>query len=366
MWQWGRRGAGPLVAVAMARELARLDGIEPVLSLSTMAELLRGPAAPTNDLPIRTYRSLPQFARRLLSSPWLVPKLADRVRAVRVDVAVCAMPAPFDVVMAAALRRAGVPFAVVVHDAQLHPGDGFPMQMALQRALLRRAGLLFALSGHVAEQLRAQGLRAGQELRLATHPPFVFDPPPPPVRAHGGPMRLLSFGRLMPYKGLDLLAAALQCLPDPAAFELRVVGSGPETPELARLRALPHVVVENRWVPEAELGHLLGWADAMVLTHREASQSGVAAAAVAAGRWIVATRVGGLEEQLRGEPMALLCAPDAGSIAEALATLPGLTAPATRPEPDWRGSANALAHGLHALVDAARNPVAAAREANLA
>lgn len=354
VWQWGRRGAGPLLAVVIARELARLDGIEPMLSLSTMAELLGSPHPPVNHLPIRTYRSIPQFARRLLAAPWLVPRLAAQLRAAQVDVALCAMPAPFDIVMAAALRRAAIPFAVMVHDAQRHPGDGFPLQMTLQRALLRQAGTLFALTRHVADQLRAQAHRHGQPITLATHPPFAFNPAPPHVRAHGGRMRLLTFGRLMPYKGLDLLADAMQRLPDPAAFELRVVGAGPESPDLDRLRALPGVTVENRWVPEVELGHLLGWADAVVLTHREASQSGVAAAAAVAGRWIVATRVGGLAEQLQAEPLAILCDPDAASIAAALATLPGREAPPHLPRPGWP-SAITLAGDLRKLHDAARN-----------
>ena len=348
VWQWGRRGAGPLLAVVIARELAQVQGIEPLLSLSTMAELLHGTQPPANDLPIGTYRSIPQLARRFLTAPWLVPKLAARLRAAKVEVALCAMPAPFDLAMAAALRQAEIPFAVVVHDAQRHPGDGFPFQMTLQRALLRKAGLLFALTGHVASQLRGQGLQPGQTLSLATHPPFVFDPEPPPVGAHGGRMRLLSFGRLMPYKGLDLLADAMEQLPDPTAFELRVVGSGPESRTLDRLRALPGVTVENRWVPEAELGHLLGWADAMVLTHREASQSGVAAAAAAAGRWIVSTQVGGLAEQLRHEPLAILCPPNATSIAAALATLPARTTPALPTKSAWP-SADTLADGLREL-----------------
>ena len=71
----------------------------------------------------------------------------------------------------------------------------------------------------------------------------------------------------------------------------------------------------------AEEQDKLRWADAVILSHREASQSGIAAAAIAARRWIVATRVGGLAEQLEGERHAILCEPDAGSLAAAIRTL---------------------------------------------
>lgn len=350
MWQWGRRGAGPLVAAAMARELAALPGVETRLSLSTGAELLRLPNAPANDVPVRTYESRGGFVARIMGSPWLAPAVAKAVAALQVDAAICAMPAPLDFVMAIALRQAGVPYAVVVHDAERHPGDTFPMQMALQRWLLRDAGALFALSGHVAGQLRGRGLKPGLPLLLASLPPFVFGPPPPPVGAHGGRLRLLSFGRLLPYKGLDLLADALALLAGRDDFEMRVVGSGPETAELDRLRRLPNVTVENRWVPEDELGDLLGWADALVLSHREASQSGVAAAAIAARRWVIGTRVGGLVEQLQDQDMAVLCAPEPASIAAAIAGLSGRAAPPGIPGGDWRGTAEAVAAALGDLI----------------
>lgn len=354
VWQWGRRGAGPLVAAAVARALAALPGTEAVLSLSTGAELLAVAGAPSNDLPMRTYTDRTGFALRVLGIPWMAPRLARTIRALQIDVALCAMPAPLDFAMAAALRRAGVPFAVVVHDAQLHPGDAFPLQIALQRHLIARADLLFALSTHVASQLRARGLRPGQPLLQATLPPFVFGPMPPPVRAHGGKLRLLSFGRLLSYKGLDLLADAMAQLGPRDDIELRVVGCGPDSPDLDRLRALPGVTVENRWVPETELNALLGWADALVLTHREASQSGVAAAAIAARRWVVSTRVGGLVEQLQDQETAILCAPEPTAIAEAIASLPALVAPAAIPATDWSNSAELMAEGLRSLAPHAR------------
>jgi glycosyltransferase involved in cell wall biosynthesis len=81
------------------------------------------------------------------------------------------------------------------------------------------------------------------------------------------------------------------------------------------------VTVENRWVPEDDVGDILAWADAVVLPYREASQSGVAAAALAAGRWVVATRVGGIAEQLGGEALARLCEPDATGVSDAIADL---------------------------------------------
>lgn len=350
VWQWGRRGAGPLVGAAMARGLAAVPGVETRLSLSTGAELLRLVDAPANDVPVGTYEDRAGFVARVAGAPWMIGRVAAAVRAAGVDVALCAMPAPLDFVMAAALRRAGVPYAVVVHDAERHPGDLFPMQIALQRWLLRGAGALFALSTHVAAQLRGQGVVGERPLLLASLPPFVFGPPPPPVRAHGGRLRLLSFGRLLPYKGLDLLADALERLGGRDDIEVRVVGSGPESTELARLRALPGVVVENRWVPEAELGALLGWADALVLSHREASQSGVAAAAIAAGRWVVATRVGGLAEQVGGQATAVLCEPDPASLAAAIDGLTTTVAPAGAMSPDWTGSAALIAGGLRALA----------------
>ena len=109
------------------------------------------------------------------------------------------------------------------------------------------------------------------------------------------------------------------------------MGSGPESDALAALRDQPCVTVENRWVAEEEIAGVIAWADLLVLPYREASQSGAAAVAVAAGRWVVATRVGGLMEQLAGEPTAVACDPDAGSLAAALRDLIETKPPAPPP-----------------------------------
>jgi glycosyltransferase involved in cell wall biosynthesis len=327
VWQWGRFGAGPRIAVDFAAGFAAVPGVSASLSLSAQAEIMRGACPPACDMPVRTYEGVGGYLRRVASAPVLARELGRAVRRMAPDMALCAMPGPLDLVMQGVLAAEGVPVAVVVHDADAHPGDGYPLQMMLQRMLVRRADAVVALSDHVAERLRVQGMLEGKSfIRTVLPQPAMADLRP--VRAHGGPFRLLSFGRLLAYKGLDLLAEALAAVLPGAAMVVRVVGQGPEGPALAALRRLPGVTVENRWVPEAEIPALLEWADGVVLSHREASQSGVAAAALAARRFLVATRVGGLVEQAEGDPAAILCELSAEGVARGLRAM--LVAPAPR------------------------------------
>jgi glycosyltransferase involved in cell wall biosynthesis len=325
VWQWGRFGAGPRIALDFAAAFNAVPGVEACLSLSRQSEIMQADEAPACDLPIDTYRGVRGYLRRIMEGPALVAHLRAELRRLAPDLALCAMPGPLDLAMQQALRQTGIPMAVVVHDADPHPGDGYPMQMTLQRMLVKRADAIVALSEHVAERLRDQGLVGGLPLirGVLPQPPIVGLAP---VRAHGGPFRLLSFGRLLAYKGLDLLAEALgEVLPD-TDMVVRIVGQGPDSAALEALARLPRVSVENRWVPEAEIASLLGWADGVVLSHREASQSGVAAAALAARRFLVATRVGGLVEQAGDDPAAILCEVSAAGLATGLRRM--LVAPA--------------------------------------
>ena len=129
------------------------------------------------------------------------------------------------------------------------------------------------------------------------------------------------FGRLRAYKGLDLLQDAWRELP-PGRFTLRVVGDGPAEQLAPGFAGLPGVVLEPRWVAEAEIPQLMEAADALVLPYREASQSGVIPMAHALGLPVVATPAGGLAEQLRDGVDGLLAeAISAPALAKALVRL---------------------------------------------
>ncbi len=356
IWQWYRRGGPPRFSALLTEAMRSLPGIEPLLSLPNHVEALRAAMLTQSDLPVDMYDSVPTLLRRLVELPFAVGAMTRRIAPLHFDFAICAQPHMFDLVMAGALRRLHVPFVVLVHDADAHPGDGLPLQMILQRQLCARAAAVGALSTHVGESLHRQGVVGpkGRPLLQLTHPPVTYELPKLETPAGPG-LRLLCFGRLLPYKGLDMLADALARLGPPPGMTVRVVGSGPETPTLEALRALPGVTVENRWVADEEIGGLLAWASALVLPYREASQSGVAAAALAAGRRVLSTRVGGLVEQLSREPRAIMCEPNVDSLVDGLQTLlavsgePEPAAPTLDAKAAWREMAASLMHQVEQL-----------------
>jgi glycosyltransferase involved in cell wall biosynthesis len=321
VWHWGRRGAGPIVAARLAEAIAALPGQEAALSLPRTAEILQGPGAPLCAWVEPTYDTRLGYLWQRLLTPVLGARTRRHLRELRPDIAICAMPALLDGRMLAGLKALNIPYAVIVHDATAHPGDALSFHALDQRQALRGARHLFCLSSHVEEGLRRQGFgKGGQGLTKLWLPPIGFTAPLAPVCAESRP-HVLHFGRLLPYKGLDLLADALTLLGPALDFEVRICGEGPQSNALSRLAAMPGVTVENRWFSDAELPELLSWASALVLPYREASQSGVAALAIAAGRQVLATNVGGLPEQLGHLPGALLCAPEPEAIAAGLQML---------------------------------------------
>jgi glycosyltransferase involved in cell wall biosynthesis len=234
------------------------------------------------------------------------------------------MPALLDVAMVQALEQRKVPFVAIVHDADLHPGDGLWPQMMLQDRMARSAHGLVALSDHVARALRRR-YGPDKPLEVMYHAPFTFDRPSVgparfPRQREG---RLLFFGRLLPYKGLDLLAEAMVLLQDRMRIELAIHGAGAiERRVRARLARIRHLTLEEGWIAEERIPDLILAADAVVAPYREASQSGVVPIAYAYGRPVVATPVGGLAEQVvHGETGLVAASVTPGALAAAIERL---------------------------------------------
>ena len=176
---------------------------------------------------------------------------------------------------------------------------------------------------------------------------------PEELREVEGPV-ILAFGLVRPYKGMDVL---LEAFAELEGAELWIVGM-PRMP-MGPLRELaaeaPGTVrFVERFVPEAEIPAFMRRADLVVLPYRNIEQSGVLYTALAFGRPLVLSEVGGFPEI--GELGAARMVPpeDPPALAAALREL--LESPAERER--MAAAAAAAAHGPYSWEEIGRRTVA--------
>jgi glycosyltransferase involved in cell wall biosynthesis len=228
-----------------------------------------------------------------------------------------------------AIRDAGARYFTIVHDAQPHPGDRTGLVHALLMRDAFRADGVFTLSQHVTASLAARGgIDPSRVTTLFLPNTGAIRGRAPPAPEHGQPWRFLFIGRLMAYKGLSLFVDAVEKLVQAGhPVSISVMGEGDIADVAARLDRLDARLV-NRWLTQEEIAEAFSSHHAVVLSHVEASQSGIASTAMGAGIPVIALPVGGVAEQVQGDVTGVLALDvTSGALAQAMArfmTEPGL------------------------------------------
>jgi len=204
------------------------------------------------------------------------------------------------------------------------PPDPSRRQLASARRAFGAMDAVVAHSEHGARRLREVVGLDHHRVRVIHHGAFDYltclpEERPLPAELEGaeGPV-ILFFGLLRPYKGIDTLLQAFRRI---EGAELWIAGNprmdiapleslAAEAP--GRVRFLP------RFVEDAEIPALMRAADIVVLPYRDIEQSGVLYAALAFGKPMVLSAVGGFPE-VAAEGAAKLVPPeDPAALASAL------------------------------------------------
>ncbi|MEY9215314.1 glycosyltransferase family 4 protein [Thermobifida halotolerans] len=194
---------------------------------------------------------------------------------------------------------------------------------ALMRLLLDRVDTVLTHSPQ--QRALAERLTRGRhpDVRTAEMPPHLPETGPRRARSAGVRHRLLFFGIVRPYKGVDVLLRALAAGPPDVSLTVagEFWGGSRELRALAERLGVAHRV---RWregyVPAEELPDLFADCDAVVLPYRSATATQNVWLAHEHGLPVLATRVGTLPDHVRDGVDGLLCAPDdPGDLARAIA-----------------------------------------------
>jgi glycosyltransferase involved in cell wall biosynthesis len=149
----------------------------------------------------------------------------------------------------------------------------------------------------------------------------------PPELARTERPVVLQFGLMRPYKGIDLMLEAFAAAETDA--ELWLVGAARmDTAPLKQLAKRLGIADRVRWlerfIGDDELGAFFERADVVALPYREIDQSGVLFTALAFGKPLLLTRVGGFPEIADDFGAALAVGPgDAAALAAGLEQLLG-------------------------------------------
>lgn len=217
------------------------------------------------------------------------------------------------------------PRVLTAHDVL--PREPRPGQIAATRRLVRKMDAVVVHSEHGAARLRDElGADAGR-VRVIPHGAFDYltrqpheVPLPEELAAVEGPV-VLCFGLLRHYKGIDVLLEAFRSV---EGAELWIVGM-PRIP-LQPLRELAARVPATvrfvpRFVTDPEIPAYFRRADLVALPYREIDQSGVLYTALAFGKPLLLSAVGGFVEVAEHGAARLVPPGDADGLAGALREL---------------------------------------------
>ena len=254
------------------------------------------------------------------------------------------------------------PIVLTAHD--LLPREPRPGQAWAQRRLYQSVDAIVAHSRYGREQLVAELGVDARKVRVIRHGAFkhlTVQPSEVPLPAELAEVRspvVLFFGLLRPYKGIETLLAAWRGV---AGAELWIVGRPRMALSALRATAPAGVRFVPRFVADAELPAFFRRADVVVLPYVRTERldwSGALATALAFGKPIVVSDVGGLGE-VAAERAARLVAPDdVEALRAALVSLLG--DPQAREGLAW--GALTAANGAYSWETSARETLALYRD----
>jgi len=228
---------------------------------------------------------------------------------------VVSIPTAFHAVPYSVIARAAGPASEIWGIAHnVTPHDAGRLSQRLMSWLLKRLDRVIVHGDEAKAKAVDMGV-ANQAIAVVALPsPWPVTSRTSAKKKPGGPLRLLFFGTIRPYKGLDVLLEALAHTPNAT---LTIAGEFWEQREaydhlITRLNLADRVTIIPGYLPSSRFGDVFGEADVLVLPYRSGTGSIVREVGFRFGLPVIATTVGSIGDGIDHDQTGLLI--DANSV----------------------------------------------------
>lgn len=308
----GRHGSGGPISYQLVTHLrAHVDVFAVISRFTDNRSVWQSGAIPVIE--VNTYTSAGQAVLSTLNIHQHY-RLLSLIAAEKPDVLFFPMLHLWSPVIQWGLRR--IPNVVTIHDPEPHPGIVAFAAWHHGRVAMRLATRCIVLSNCFVTTLEHLGIPR-QKIDVIPHgelSSYYAELSPPTVPVSGQPT-ILFFGRIEPYKGLGVLLEAFRKVEQEVPnARLLIAGAGDLKPYQDQIARLTRVEIDNRWIPDELIASYFRRAQIVVVPYTSATQSGIIAIATGLGTPVIASRVGGLCEQIEHGKTGILVEP--GSVDE--------------------------------------------------
>lgn len=188
-------------------------------------------------------------------------------------------------------RLFGKRVVYTVHDGVLHSGENSFLPRVLNNLSIRFATELIFLTNYV-QSIVTENFNLKKKTYVVPH--GILNKSETEYNRNLQGKKVLFFGRISKYKGVELLMESFDKLNDP---NTNLIIAGESIYDVQYLKR-DNIKVIDRYIEEAEIDKLFKEATILVIPYIESTQSGVISLGINYNLPMVCTQTGGLQEQL--------------------------------------------------------------------
>lgn len=306
----GKKGGGALDAIGITKGLI-YNGYQVIAVVSKQLENLNEwhKIPLVKLIEIETYTSKWDFIKKTLLFNYTTKRIIkNELKGIDFSCIICPMITLWTKKINRIFKSKKI--IIVNHDPTPHSGASRIIASYYEKQY-QKADLVIVHSTKFLEEARKR-YRRTEYLPLGQHdiykntsnPKKLIDYSPQKVN-------FLFFGRIEPYKGIDILLKAYQNLKENDKTTLSIIGNGDISPYQTELARTKNVKIVNRWILDEEVGSCFSGKNiVLVCPYKDATQSGPILVAYEYGIPVIATRTGGLDEQVDDGKSGILITPN--------------------------------------------------------